>query len=208
MQEKYLWYRCDADPAQYGPGRYYYIHHATMQTQWEEPNEPFWVWDAEKQCADEKAGLQQPKAATPAKLEEPPAGYVGYNPKIHGNYDPNADYAQYHKQLRAEEQGVDPTAVLAAQNAGTTDYGSTMALNRFTGNAQASHLSADRHTDAAKSSRQLNNFFDVDAAANAHNGRSLKEERKSKKLTKEEVKAYNEARKEKKQKKRMQFYKS
>lgn len=90
----------------------------------------------------------------------------------------------------------------------TADYTAIMALNARTGSTQPSHLTADRHTDAAKSGRQMNAFFDVDAAANAHEGKSLKEERKAKKLSKAEVKAFNEARKEKKQKKRMAFYKS
>ena len=127
-----------------------------------------------------------------------------YNPKIHGNYDPNADYAKYTSQRLTEQSGA-YTTTMPGQ---TADYTATMALNARTGAAQPSHLTADRHNDAAKSGRQMNAFFDVDAAANAHEGKSLKEERKNKKLSKAEVKAFNEARKEKKQKKRMAFYKS
>ena len=131
---------------------------------------------------------------------------MGYNPKVHGNYDPNAAYAQVHNQKRAEEQAaiVDPFAAAP----GTAAYESTMALNRFSGSVQRQDLGPERHSDAAKSGRQMNAFFDVDAAANAHEGRSLKEERQTKKLSKEEVKAFNQARKEKKMKKRMAFYKS
>lgn len=129
-----------------------------------------------------------------------------YNPKIHGNYDPNADYAKYTSQRLAEQSGYNNTATIILS--GSADYTTTMALNARTGAAQPSHLTADRHNDAAKSGRQMNAFFDVDAAANAHEGKSLKEERKNKKLSKADVKAFNEARKEKKQKKRMAFYKS
>jgi hypothetical protein len=45
-------------------------------------------------------------------------------------------------------------------------------------------------------------FFDVEAAANSHDGRSLKAERQGKKLSKKEVKAFKEKRKSKKEEKR------
>ena len=48
----------------------------------------------------------------------------------------------------------------------------------------------------------MNAFFDVDAAANSHDGRSLKEERSGKKLTKAELKKFKEKRKTKKEEKR------
>jgi hypothetical protein len=148
--------------------------------------------------------LSQPAAASPDT-----SNYIGYNPKIHGDYDPNADYAQYHNQRRREELGiVDPYQPDTVPAVGSNDYAAALALNRFTGHAQPTHLSAERHSDVAKSSRQLGAFFDVDAAANAHDGRSLKQERQQKKLTKEQIKAYNEHRKEKKKNKRLQFYKS
>lgn len=88
---------------------------------------------------------------------------------------------------------------------GAANYGSTMAFNRFTGHAQAAGVDPERHSDSAKSSRQMNAFFDVDAAANAHGGRSLKEERKSQKLTKKEVQQFRKNKKESKRKKQMQF---
>lgn len=53
----------------------------------------------------------------------------------------------------------------------------------------------------------MNAFFDVDAAANAHGGRSLKEERRQKKISKREAVKLNErkkAKKEEKQKKWLQ----
>lgn len=134
----------------------------------------------------------------------PDKKYTGYNPKIHGNYDPNADYAQYHNRKRAEESGaVDPFA--AAQPGGADAYQATLALNRFSGNAQSSHIASDRHSDAAKSSRQMNAFFDVDAAANSHDGRSLKQERREHKVSKKDAQEFNRRKKEKKMEKKKKF---
>ncbi|KAF7549442.1 hypothetical protein G7Z17_g6397 [Cylindrodendrum hubeiense] len=63
-------------------------------------------------------------------------------------------------------------------------------------------MGPDRHTDEAKSRRQMNAFFDVDAAANAHDGRSLKAERSGKKPSKNELKAFKEKRRARKEEKR------
>ena len=48
----------------------------------------------------------------------------------------------------------------------------------------------------------MNAYFDVDAAANNHDGKSLKAERSGKKLTKKELKAFREKRRERKEEKR------
>ena len=48
----------------------------------------------------------------------------------------------------------------------------------------------------------MNAFFDVDAAAHAHDGRSLRAERSARKLTKKELKMFKEKRREKKEEKR------
>lgn len=80
-----------------------------------------------------------------------------------------------------------------------------MVLNRFSGATQTgSDRGPERHSDAAKSARQLNAFFDVEAAANAHAGRSLKAERQAQRLTKQQIKEFNTKRAEKKHRKRMQ----
>lgn len=54
----------------------------------------------------------------------------------------------------------------------------------------------------------MNAFFDVDSAANSHDGRSLKEERRNKKLSKKEIAEMNQKRKDKKEAKRLAFLKS
>lgn len=88
--------------------------------------------------------------------------------------------------------GADPAAI----------YTATGAFNRFTGKWQASDIGPENHNDENKSKRQMSAFFDVDAAANSHNGKSLKAERSGKKLTKQELKAFKEKRKEKKEERR------
>lgn len=135
------------------------------------------------------------------KKEEPvhPAVVRGYNPAIHGNYDPNADYA-----IGADEE-VEQNTTSQQDQSGGADYAATAAFNRSTGrfnntDAHPTHT-PDAHTDEAKSGWQMNAFFDVNAAANSRDGRSLKDERRTLKLTKKEylaVKAKNKAKKEEK----------
>ena len=63
-------------------------------------------------------------------------------------------------------------------------------------------ITPENFNDENKSKRQMNAFFDVDAAANSHDGRSLKAERSGKKLSKQELKQFKEKRKAKKEEKR------
>ncbi|EME81566.1 uncharacterized protein MYCFIDRAFT_32555, partial [Pseudocercospora fijiensis CIRAD86] len=136
-----------------------------------------------------------------AESQQKDEEYQGYNPKIHGNYDPNADYAKFHEKKRLEERSMDEQKAFMASTQ-QADYAATMSLNRFTGRAQVGDLGPDRHSDAAKSGRQMNAFFDVDAAANQHGGKSLKAERRQTRVSKEDAKRYNQERREKKEKKR------
>lgn len=126
---------------------------------------------------------------------------MGYNPKIHGDYDPNADYAKWHEKQQEE--------VLEADTSNAADminmYDQQATFNRFTGAFQGGSKNPEHHNDENKSKRQMNHFFDVDRAANAHDGRSLKAERAQKKLSKAQVKAFNEQRKAKKEQKRREF---
>ena len=119
--------------------------------------------------------------------------YGGYDPSVHGDYDPTAPYAQ--EAHGTEEEVAPPTDSSVA-------YAATGAFNRFTGKWQAAALTPENFNDENKSKRQMSAFFDVDAAANSHNGKSLKAERSGKKLTKQELKAFKEKRKEKKEEKR------
>lgn len=199
---RYRWCKCLCDPKDYGGNDHYYLNMDTQQSRWDEPSEPYWLWNAEKQQIDE-VGLLQPSTAN---ANEPLDEDMTYNPKIHGSWDPNAPYAQAYKQKRLQEalaeQGV------TSQTPAPTEYAAGGTFNRYTGSFQSADKSAERHNDFNKSGRQMNAFFDHDAAANSHDGRSLKEERRNKKLSAKELHELKEKRRLKKEKKRMDFYKS
>lgn len=140
----------------------------------------------------------------PAPSDNNPGGTIsdptsiagGYNPAIHGSYDPNAWYARNTRAAIAQE-----AAATQIQN-GYQGYATAAYFNRATGQWQMPEMGAERHSDDAKSRRQMNAYFDIDAAANQHDGRSLKAERAGKKPTKAELKAFKEKRRAKKEEKR------
>lgn len=144
----------------------------------------------------------------------------GYNPAIHGSYDKNADYAKLAEQEEEEEEKR-KAAMAAAAAAATYGYGhgllntpaapgytNTAHFNRRTGQFQHQDNNPEYHNDENKSRRQMDNFFDVDAAANSHQGRSLKEERKNNPLTGKKLQAMKKKQKEKKEQKRRKFFMS
>lgn len=166
---------CQFDPSTQA---WFFYNRFTGKTQWDNPRVP----------------SEKPAASAPAPQSEPPVS--GYNPAIHGDYDPNAWYAQKYNQT-------DEPAPLQAQVPSLEDgYTSTAGFNRFTGQFQQEDAGPGRHTDDAKSRRQMNAFFDVDAAANADDGRSLKAERAGKRISKSELKAFKEKRRARKEEKR------
>ncbi|MCJ1365748.1 hypothetical protein MMC16_004873 [Acarospora aff. strigata] len=168
---------------------YYFFNRFTGLTQWTNPRVP------EAQEAAPGVGNHDRIPDTIPNVEEQPPTrpHGGYDPAVHGDYDPTASYAQ---EPGASEE--DPSA--------TTDpnaiYTATGVFNRFTGKWQPATLTPENFNDENKSKRQMSAFFDVDAAANSHNGKSLKAERSGKKLTKQELKAFKEKRREKKEEKR------
>ena len=168
---------------------YYFYNRLTSVTQWENPRV------ATAPAGPPGAGNheREPDRAPgtdPAPSLRPIHG--GYNPAIHGDYDPNASYAQ-----DSEENTAQPPT-----NDSSASYTTTGAFNRFTGRWQAADINPELHNDENKSKRQMSAYFDVDAAANSHNGKSLKAERSGKKLSKQELRAFKEKRKEKKEEKR------
>ncbi|KAI0887376.1 uncharacterized protein GGS22DRAFT_108405 [Annulohypoxylon maeteangense] len=163
---------------------YFFHNRYTNQTTWENPR-------LATEASTAQSEITASSAPEPPKNEKPPAG--GYNPAIHGDYDPNAWYAQTdEKKSDQDAVAVDPSAA----------YASMGTFNRFTGGWQAAEQTTERYNDEAKSRRQMNAFFDVDAAANSHDGRSLKAERSGKKPTKAELKQFKEKRRAKKEEKR------
>jgi hypothetical protein len=178
---------------------FYFYNRFTHATQWDNPRVPE---ASSVPASSSAAGLGShdriassttgpPGTSSPIKRV---AG--GYNPAIHGDYDENADYAI---EARIEDDDEPTAAQLADPN---SVYAAQGAFNRFTGKWQAATLTPDNFNDEHKSKRQMNAFFDVDAAANSHDGRSLKAERQGKKLSKDEVKAFKEKRRAKKEEKR------
>lgn len=170
---------CQWDP---NSQSWFFYNRFTGKTQWDNPRVP----DAGAATASQGVEPQPPSD------EKPIAG--GYNPAIHGDYDPNAWYAKNDEADESASAGFsgDPAAI----------YDATVSFNRFTGAFQSSDAGPERHSDEAKTKRQMNAFFDVDAAANAHGGRSLKAERSNKKPTKNELKAFKEKRRARKEEKR------
>ncbi|KMU74714.1 WW domain containing protein [Coccidioides immitis RMSCC 3703] len=164
---------------------YYFYNRFTGVSQWENPRIP----DAQQGppgVESEKDGAEETQQQRPR-----PRVAGGYDPAIHGDYDPDAWYAQPHPD-DTSPASTDPSVL----------YTATGAFNRFTGKWQPLGLTPENFNDENKSRRQLNAYFDVDAAANSHEGRSLKAERSGKKLTKKELKAFKEKRREKKEEKR------
>lgn len=162
---------------------YFFYNRFTNETTWENPR---------LRTTGSSAGPSTtvPAVAEPPKNERLPAG--GYNPAIHGDYDPNAWYAKTEETESSQAQLADPAAAYATMGS----------FNRFTGRWQADEDNPDKHNDENKTRRQMNAFFDVDAAANAHDGRSLKAERSGKKPSKAELKQFKEKRRAKKEEKR------
>ena len=170
---------------------FYFFNRFTQKSQWENPRIPQSIESAVPRVTD----TGPPGATHIIAARAPVAG--GYDPAIHGDYDPNADYA---KIQEPESTGLQMGQNGAGEAAGA--YAATGAFNRFTGKWQSADLNPENYSDESKSRRQMNAFFDVDAAANSHDGRSLKAERSGKKLTKAELKAFREKRREKKEEKR------
>ncbi|UNI14007.1 hypothetical protein JDV02_000691 [Purpureocillium takamizusanense] len=177
---------------------WYFVNRFTGASQWDNPRVAAGSSSSSGAAAAAAAAVA-PSAPQPPVNEMPPAG--GYNPAIHGDYDPNAWYAQAYKQ---EEEARDAAVAAAAlpPEATVDGYGVSMGFNRWNGQAQSGDMGPGRHSDEAKSRRQMNAFFDVDAAANQHDGRSLKAERQNQRLSKSELKAFKEKRRARKEEKR------
>lgn len=152
---------------------YYFYNSVTNETTWTNPRVP----------TAEPAFTGDP----PLPPEDEPDQNLTYNPTIHGDYDPSAPYAQQ------------PAAVAPGD-----EYVARGAFNRFTGKFQpsSSRRVPETYNDENKTRRQMEFYFDVDAAASTHDGRSLKAERQTRKLSRKEVKQFQEKRKARKEEKR------
>jgi len=189
---------------------YYFYNRFTQASQWENPRLLNTAASHMPTHHDRIGNIMAATASDPVELSIKPAALGGYNPAIHGDYDPNADYAQLPSSGAPAHHSSTLPSSDAPSSVDPTDssaYAATAGFNRFTGRFQADLNASENHNDENKSKRQMNAFFDVDAAANSHDGRSLRAERQSKKLTKEEVKAFREKTKKKKEEKRRAWLK-
>lgn len=198
-----------------GTQAFYFYNRFTQATQWDNPRVPHATTIGQQNT--HKAPTHAPGTAAPsvprtrqAELDESPlkpAVAGGYNPAIHGDYDPDADYNQ--PVMSSSDLSFEPTSSSDPLDPqyNNDPYGATANFNRFTGRFQSNHLTPENFNDENKSKRQMNAFFDVDAAANRHDGRSLRAERAGKKLSKEEVKAFRDKRKSKKEERRRAWLK-
>jgi hypothetical protein len=180
-----------------GAQAFYFFNRFTQQSQWENPRVP------------EAVAAAAPPLPAEAPLPAATGASVGgYNPAIHGDFDPTADYAQAYTDADEDTARANAAAAAAAAAAAgggaVPDYAATGAFNRFTGKWQRADFTPENFSDESKTKRQMGVFFDIDAAAKAHDGRSLKAERQrhASKLTRKEVKAFQEKRREKKEEKR------
>ncbi|KAK4456299.1 hypothetical protein QBC34DRAFT_14604 [Podospora aff. communis PSN243] len=184
------------------------------EAHWNPNTNSFWfynrftgVWQQENPrvpdatAAAVTAPVVVPETADKSAISNPVSVAGGYNPAIHGDYDPNAWYAQNARAVTEPAAAATAVGIPAVGEAGA-EYATSAHFNRWTGQWQAPEQGVERHTDEAKSRRQMNAYFDVDAAANMHDGRSLKAERAGKKPTKAELKMFKEKRKAKKEEKR------
>lgn len=182
---------------------WYFYNRFTGLSQWENPR---------VQTAT-ASGEPSSSTAAAATISQPASVAGGYNPAIHGSWDPNAPYAQAYKQADAGDEDATAAAAAAQYAAaaaaggelgldGGDAYAQAAAFNSRTGRVQAADLNPDHFSDAAKSHRQMNAYFDVDRAANSHDGRSLKAERRGKQPTKKELAQWKEKRKARKEEKR------
>lgn len=181
---------------------YYFYNRLTHATQWENPRVPDASSSAGVGTHDRIPPAPGTSSSAVVGSSSPPPRrpHGGYNPAIHGDYDPTADYAI--EAQAEEEERQRQEAIANGTYSDPNAYSALGRFNRYTGRWQDPGLTPERFNDENKSKRQMSAFFDVDAAANSHDGRSLKAERQSKKLTKAEVKAFREKRKEKKEEKR------
>lgn len=175
---------------------FYFYNRFTKIAQWENPRVPAVAEPAPPGVGNYDRIEHTPSNDLPAPAERP-AG--GYDPAIHGDYDPNADYAKaYHEPSGGGHATLHPPGTVDTAEA----YAATGSFNRFTGKWQAANLNPENFNDENKSRRQMSAYFDVDAAANSHDGKSLKAERSGKKLSKKELKTFKDKRRERKEEKR------
>lgn len=196
---------------------WYFYNRFTGVSQWDNPRVPTTGSSSTAEATSSSSSNTTAAAAPPplpaatTTISQLNSVAGGYNPAIHGSWDPNAPYAQAYKtaddDTAQQQEAIDPTMAAVVAAAAEDDglggeYAQNAAFNRRTGKFQLEDQNPERYSDANKSHRQMNAFFDVDRAANSHDGRSLKAERRGKQPTKQELAMWKEKRKARKEEKR------
>lgn len=183
---------------------WYFYNRFTGVSQWDNPR----VQTTTSTSTTEPSSAPKAPGAPPT-ISQPSSVAGGYNPAIHGSWDPNASYAQSAAAATADDEPASAEDVAAyhaemmALDGGDGEYLQNVAFNRASGRPQnAAEQNPERHSDASKSYRQMNAYFNVDQAANSHDGRSLKAERRGKQPTKKELSEWKQKRKARKEEKR------
>lgn len=193
---------------------WYFYNRFTGVSQWDNPRVPTTAAAPAPAPGTSSAAATTAAVPPPTTISRLNSVAGGYNPAIHGSWDPNAPYAQAYQSSTTDD---DPAVELLQQEAaaaigdplaeedggGGGEYAQNAAFNRRTGKfQQLDDQDPERYSDASAGHRQMNAFFDVDRAANSHDGRSLKAERRGKQPTKKELAMWKEKRKARKEEKR------
>lgn len=195
---------------------WYFYNRFTGVSQWDNPRVLPTAAPAAAPGTSSSAAATTTAAPPPTAISQLSSVAGGYNPAIHGSWDPNAPYAQAYQsattdddpavELLQQQEAAAAASIgdpLAAEEENGGDYAQNAAFNRRTGKfQQLDEQDPERYSDASTGHRQMNAFFDVDRAANSHDGRSLKAERRGKQPTKKELAMWKEKRKARKEEKR------
>jgi hypothetical protein len=159
---------------------YYFYNEFTGETTWTNPRVP--------EATETPAAIPSVPAAEQPYVDTSQYTPEEYNAYVAAGGTPSDERDFSGLTYYQLQHGItDPSKVTAEDIANS--YAQTARFNRFTGKWQMDKKAED-FSDEAKAKRQMAFYFDVDAAANSHDGRSLRAERQQKKLTKKEVKAY------------------
>jgi hypothetical protein len=173
-----------------------YYNTVTKNTQWHNPLVPENNSSTTKQPAVDKYPISVP--------EDP--SIPPYNPKIHGDYDNWRIMYKVSSRTRKEVTPEDEKADLEKKKKEL--FAAQANFNRMTGTFQNPALDPSNHSDEAKAKRQMEGFFDHDAWAAKHEGRSLKDERRKQKVSKAQIKEWKDGKAAKKREKFMKWINS
>ena len=137
------------------------------------------------------------------EYDEPADPRPPYNPRVHGNY---ADYlAKYPEKSSNPDTRINPVAGMSEEEIKAYIVNQQALFNGHqvapVEQAESSRRPNRDYSEATRARNQMSHYFDYDSYMTSQDGRSLKEERRRNRLTKQQVHEYRVAKKEKKEKK-------